>query len=209
MHGQVSQPRPPHHQSLTSLRLPRPARPPLALARLAIIAATNGLRRNIPATVANLTGGEYFKLTDAKSLERSLVSRLQPHPQPLRPQLPASIPPPRTARHRPAPARRLNPQGHGQKQLLGRPRAHIPGPAFELPLNPRIPSEAPQTSATSTRSPSPSAQDRRTRRIVVKPPRPLKIAKPPIPIGDLYFQNLAELPPPSRYNLTRPPIPHP
>jgi VWFA-related protein len=46
--------------------------PPLALAKLAFIAATNGLRRNIPETVANLTGGEYFKLTDSKSLERSL-----------------------------------------------------------------------------------------------------------------------------------------
>jgi hypothetical protein len=46
--------------------------PPLALAKLAFIAASNGLRRNIPETVANLTGGEYFKLSDAKSLERSL-----------------------------------------------------------------------------------------------------------------------------------------
>jgi VWFA-related protein len=48
--------------------------PPLALAKLAVIAAGNGLRRNIPETVANLTGGEYFKLTDSKSLERSLES---------------------------------------------------------------------------------------------------------------------------------------
>jgi VWFA-related protein len=46
--------------------------PPLALAKLAFIAASNGLRRNIPETVADLTGGEYFKLTNAKSLERSL-----------------------------------------------------------------------------------------------------------------------------------------
>ncbi|MBB5061048.1 VWFA-related protein [Granulicella aggregans] len=46
--------------------------PPLAIAKMAAIAATDGLRRNIPETVANLTGGEYFKLTDSKSLARSL-----------------------------------------------------------------------------------------------------------------------------------------
>jgi len=46
--------------------------PPLALAKMAAIDATDSLKRNIPETVANLTGGEYFKLTDAKSLERSL-----------------------------------------------------------------------------------------------------------------------------------------
>jgi VWFA-related protein len=46
--------------------------PPLALAKMAAIAAADGLRRNIPETVARLTGGEYFKLTDSKSLERSL-----------------------------------------------------------------------------------------------------------------------------------------
>jgi hypothetical protein len=46
--------------------------PPLAFAKMAAIAATDGLRRNIPETVAHLTGGEYFKLTDSKSLERSL-----------------------------------------------------------------------------------------------------------------------------------------
>jgi VWFA-related protein len=46
--------------------------PPLALAKMAAIAAMDGLRKNIPETVARLTGGEYFKLTDAKSLERDL-----------------------------------------------------------------------------------------------------------------------------------------
>lgn len=68
--------------------------PPLALAKMAAINATDSLRRNIPETVAQLTGGEYFKLTDAKSLERSLeaisnhipnryVLTFQPHsPQP-------------------------------------------------------------------------------------------------------------------------------
>ena len=46
--------------------------PPLALAKVAAIATTDALRRNVPETVARLTGGEYFPLTDAKSLERSL-----------------------------------------------------------------------------------------------------------------------------------------
>jgi VWFA-related protein len=46
--------------------------PPLALAKMAAMLVTDGLRRNVPETVARLTGGEYFKLTDAKSLERDL-----------------------------------------------------------------------------------------------------------------------------------------
>ncbi len=48
--------------------------PPLALAKMAAIAATDGLKRNVPETVAHLTGGEYFKLTDAKTLDRSLAT---------------------------------------------------------------------------------------------------------------------------------------
>jgi hypothetical protein len=46
--------------------------PPLALAKMAAIVATDALRRNVPETVAHLTGGEYFKLGDARSLERDL-----------------------------------------------------------------------------------------------------------------------------------------
>jgi hypothetical protein len=46
--------------------------PPLALAKVGAIAATQDLQRNIPETVAHLTGGEYFKLSDAKSLELDL-----------------------------------------------------------------------------------------------------------------------------------------
>jgi VWFA-related protein len=42
--------------------------PPLALAKMAAIAATNGLRTNIPESVATLTGGEFFKLGDRRSL---------------------------------------------------------------------------------------------------------------------------------------------
>jgi VWFA-related protein len=47
--------------------------PPLALAKMAAIAATDGLRKNLPEAVARLTGGEYFKLGAAKSLERDLA----------------------------------------------------------------------------------------------------------------------------------------
>ncbi len=46
--------------------------PPLALAKVGAIAATGDLQRNIPETVAHLTGGEYFKFSDAKSLEADL-----------------------------------------------------------------------------------------------------------------------------------------
>jgi len=48
--------------------------PPLALAKMAAIAATDGLRTNIPEAVATLTGGEFFKLSDRRSLERSLTT---------------------------------------------------------------------------------------------------------------------------------------
>ncbi|HEX9198321.1 MAG TPA: VWA domain-containing protein [Acidobacteriaceae bacterium] len=48
--------------------------PPLRLAKAAILAAFDGLQKNIPETVARLTGGEYFKLTNAKSLERDLAT---------------------------------------------------------------------------------------------------------------------------------------
>lgn len=44
--------------------------PPLALAKMAAI---DSLRRNIPETVAHLTGGEYFKLTNPANLERDLT----------------------------------------------------------------------------------------------------------------------------------------
>jgi hypothetical protein len=46
--------------------------PPLALAKIAAILITDGLHRNVPETVARLTGGEYFRLTDRRSLERGL-----------------------------------------------------------------------------------------------------------------------------------------
>jgi VWFA-related protein len=46
--------------------------PPLRLAKMAMIAVRDGLAKNVPETVARHTGGEYFKLTSAKSLEGDL-----------------------------------------------------------------------------------------------------------------------------------------
>jgi hypothetical protein len=34
----------------------------------------NGLRRNVPESVAQLTGGEYFPFTNARNLEGSLLT---------------------------------------------------------------------------------------------------------------------------------------
>jgi VWFA-related protein len=48
--------------------------PPLGLAKMAAIAAADALQRNIPETVAHLTGGEYFPLTDSRSVERDLAA---------------------------------------------------------------------------------------------------------------------------------------
>jgi len=48
--------------------------PPMRLAKIAEIAARDGLRRNIPETVARLTGGEYFKFKDAKTLNHDLLT---------------------------------------------------------------------------------------------------------------------------------------
>jgi len=46
--------------------------PPLGLAKAVVIALFEGLQKNIPETVARLTGGEYFKLGSEKTLERDL-----------------------------------------------------------------------------------------------------------------------------------------
>lgn len=48
--------------------------PPLRLARMAYMAAEDGLHNNVPETVAKLTGGEYFPFKDAKSLRQQLIS---------------------------------------------------------------------------------------------------------------------------------------
>ncbi len=65
--------------------------PPLAFARMATIAAVDSLGHNVPETVARLTGGEYFRLTNAKSLERSLATHRQPSTQSLRAQLSSPV----------------------------------------------------------------------------------------------------------------------
>jgi VWFA-related protein len=46
--------------------------PPLALAKVAVLAGLHGLQRNVPETVAELTGGEYFHFKDAKTMERDM-----------------------------------------------------------------------------------------------------------------------------------------
>jgi VWFA-related protein len=46
--------------------------PPLALAKMAVQAGMDGLKHNVPETVAELTGGEYFQFKDTKTLERDL-----------------------------------------------------------------------------------------------------------------------------------------
>ena len=48
--------------------------PPLGLATVAGIAASGGLQHNVPETVAQLTGGEYYHFEDARSLVRALVT---------------------------------------------------------------------------------------------------------------------------------------
>jgi VWFA-related protein len=48
--------------------------PPLRLARIAFLAAKDGLKRNVPESVAQLTGGEYFAFKDAKSLAQHLIT---------------------------------------------------------------------------------------------------------------------------------------
>jgi VWFA-related protein len=48
--------------------------PPLALATAAGIAAVNGLQRNVPETVAQLTGGEYYQFENTSSLVRDLLT---------------------------------------------------------------------------------------------------------------------------------------
>ena len=48
--------------------------PPLRLGRMAYIAARDGLQRNVPESVAQLTGGEYFAFKDATTLSRHLIT---------------------------------------------------------------------------------------------------------------------------------------
>ncbi|HEY5382306.1 MAG TPA: VWA domain-containing protein [Acidobacteriaceae bacterium] len=48
--------------------------PPLRLAKMVEIATRNSLRKNVPETCARLSGGEFFKFKDAKSLRRDLFT---------------------------------------------------------------------------------------------------------------------------------------
>jgi VWFA-related protein len=48
--------------------------PPLRLVRITFLAAKDGFRRNVPESVAQLTGGEYFAFKDAKTLTRNMIS---------------------------------------------------------------------------------------------------------------------------------------
>lgn len=47
--------------------------PPLRLTRLAYLAVRDEFKRNIPESVAQLTGGEYFPLKNAKTLSKDLL----------------------------------------------------------------------------------------------------------------------------------------
>jgi VWFA-related protein len=48
--------------------------PPLTFAKMATIATADSLQKNVPATVARLTGGEYFKLGNERNLEQNLAA---------------------------------------------------------------------------------------------------------------------------------------
>jgi hypothetical protein len=48
--------------------------PPLAFAKMLAILATDSLKRNVPETVAHLTGGEYFDLNNPRALDRYLAA---------------------------------------------------------------------------------------------------------------------------------------
>ena len=47
--------------------------PPLRVARVAFLAARDGFKRNVPESVAKLTGGEYFSFHNAASLKDRLI----------------------------------------------------------------------------------------------------------------------------------------
>ena len=61
-------------RSLQALDCAEDLLPPLRLGRLAFEAARDSLKRNVPESVANLTGGEYFPFKNAKTLSQHLVT---------------------------------------------------------------------------------------------------------------------------------------
>ncbi|MGA9040737.1 MAG: VWA domain-containing protein [Terriglobales bacterium] len=48
--------------------------PPLRAAKIAVLLGMNGVRRNVPESVAHLTGGEYFSFSNARNLESDLLT---------------------------------------------------------------------------------------------------------------------------------------
>jgi VWFA-related protein len=46
--------------------------PPIRVAKIAALAGIHGLQKDVPKTVAQLTGGEFFKFSNTKSLEKDL-----------------------------------------------------------------------------------------------------------------------------------------
>ena len=48
--------------------------PPIRLVQIAFVAAKEGLKRNVPKSVAQMTGGEYFAFKNAKTLTRGLIT---------------------------------------------------------------------------------------------------------------------------------------
>jgi VWFA-related protein len=46
--------------------------PPLALAKMAFVAAVSGMKQDVPKTVARLTGGEFFGFKDDRGLQKGL-----------------------------------------------------------------------------------------------------------------------------------------
>ena len=48
--------------------------PPLALAKMAAIATADSMQRDVPETVANLTGGEYFPFQNSRSLVSDMIA---------------------------------------------------------------------------------------------------------------------------------------
>ena len=48
--------------------------PPLRLAKILETAARNEMRQNVPRTVAEVSGGEYFKFKNVRSLQRDLIA---------------------------------------------------------------------------------------------------------------------------------------
>jgi VWFA-related protein len=65
---------PPDSKALQSYDCFAELLPPLRLAKIAEIAMGNALRRNVASSVARLTGGEFFKFSGTKNLDRDLMT---------------------------------------------------------------------------------------------------------------------------------------